>query len=68
MALKTEAPKPETEIPEMEPLPSGPELSPGFHVMHEDVSLGCYPTAADAEAFADAHPRPAGLTVTIFEV
>ena len=44
------------------------ELQPGFHVMHEGVSLGCYPTAEDAEAFANGHPRANGLTVTVEEV
>ena len=43
-------------------------LEPGFHVMLEGISLGRYPTAADAEAFADAHPRANGLTATVTEV
>lgn len=59
--------------PNLQPLEPTPEatpesLSPGFHVMHEGTSLGIYPTAADAEAFADAHPRHNGLTVEILEV
>ena len=43
-------------------------LTPGFHVMHEGTSLGVYPTAADAEDFANAHPRHNGLTVEVVEV
>lgn len=43
-------------------------LDPGFHVMLGFASLGCYETEADAEAFADAHPRAANLEVTIREV
>lgn len=41
---------------------------PGFHVMLGGLSLGCYPSAEDAELYADGHPRANGLTVTIEEV
>lgn len=30
-------------------------LDPGFHVFVEGKTLGCYPTLADAEAFAKGH-------------
>ena len=43
-------------------------LEPGFHVMHEGVSLGRYDSAEDAEAFANAHPRHNGLEVSVEEV
>ena len=44
------------------------ELPAGFHVMFEGSSLGCYPSAEEAEAFANAHPREQGLTVEVKEV
>lgn len=44
------------------------ELPAGFHVMFEGSSLGCYSTAEDAEAFANAHPRADGKTVEVVEV
>lgn len=53
---------PETEAPE------AAALEPGFHVMHEGVSLGRYDSAEEAEAFADAHPRHNGLEVSVEEV
>lgn len=45
-----------------------PALEPGFHAMLNGTSLGNYPTAEDAEAFAEGHPRHNGLTVTVKEV
>lgn len=55
-------------LPEAEASEAAPALEPGFHVMHEGVSLGRYDSAEDAEAFADSHPRANGLTVTVEEV
>lgn len=62
-----------TEPPVVEPIEEVVEaeaeaLEPGFHVMFEGRSIGCYLTAADAEAFADGHPRANGLNVTVEEV
>lgn len=53
----------ETEAPE-----KAPSLSAGFHVMLNGESLGCYPSADEAEAFANAHPRADGKTVEVVEV
>jgi hypothetical protein len=41
---------------------------PGFHVTINGVSCGCYPTAADAEAFAIGQIGPQGLDYEIIEV
>lgn len=47
---------------------AGDEPEPGWHVIHDGVSLGCYDSEAEAEAFADGHPRNNGLDVTVEEV
>lgn len=43
------------------------ELPSGFSVMNGSELLGTYSTEEEAEAFAEAHPRAAGLKVTIVE-
>lgn len=75
MALKpTQAPAPVVEDPgTIETIEDAinfvPEArEPGFHVMLGGLSLGCYPTAADAELYADGHPRANGQDVTVEEV
>lgn len=45
-----------------------PPVNPGWAVMFGAEVLGVYPTEADAEAFADGHPRAHGLTVEVREV
>lgn len=57
-----------TAKPAEDPAAAPTDFEPGFHVILDGQSLGCYPTAADAEAFADGHPRANGLTVTVIEV
>ena len=51
-------------MPEETP-PQPAALEPGFHVMLDGESIGCYPTKEDAEAFANGHPRAEGLKVSI---
>lgn len=73
MALK---PTPTPPVEPIEPVePEAPAIievvearEPGFHVMLGGLSLGCYPTAADAELYADGHPRANGQAVTVEEV
>lgn len=74
MAVKNETPAPlgrgnENEAPAAEAtkLVDISTIS-GFHVVNAAGDLlGTYETAEDAEAFADAHPRPNGVEVTIVE-
>ena len=66
MAVKEPTPPIESAGEELGPTQA--TLEPGFHVMHEGVSLGCYASVEDAEAFADGHPRADGLTVSVEEV
>jgi hypothetical protein len=67
MTVSTKKPEDKGETLETKPEVEAP-TEPGFHVMLDGASLGCYPTAADAEAFADGHPRANGLTVEVLEV
>lgn len=64
MTVKPTPPTPIAEAPAKSTLPEEPE----FHVMLDGQSLGCYPTAEDAEAFANGHPRANGQTVEVIEV
>ena len=41
------------------------DLAPGFHVMSEGISLGCYPNEDEAKAFAEGHLVPQGIEFTI---
>jgi len=50
------------------PVESGPALDPGFHVMLNDSSLGCYPTAEDAEAYIAGQLSPQDIKAEILEV
>ena len=57
----------EPEVPKAEE--PAVELASGWHVVASDgKSLGCYLTEADAEAFANGHPRADGIEVSIVEV
>lgn len=60
--------EPEAPAAQAEDVAVAPTLAPGFHVMHDGVSLGCYETEDEAEAFADGHPRNNGLTITVEKV
>ena len=44
------------------------DVEEGWHVVGPDGLLGVFETEADAEAYAEAHPRAAGVDVEIFEV
>ena len=67
---KTQTPEIEKALsPELPPAApvEAPSFGPGWHVVHEGALLGTYETQADAEDFANGHPRANGLKVEVVE-
>lgn len=67
---KSNTPEPEI-LDEQQEVETEADATPpmaGFHVQVNGNSIGCYPTAEDAQHFINGHLVPQGIEATIVEV
>lgn len=65
---KSNTPEPETEQQDVEAATEATPPMAGFHVQVDGNSIGCYPTAEDAQAFINGQLKPQNIEATVVEV